>query len=153
MYACQVFLKRLKTRAGYRVLLVPFRHRPNCLDTTEYRKTSCRSVPNFDISNFNFQSHQRKWGNKPTARTVRCVWLDAMRCRLISVWHPRERLESIQSSLLSISCSFVYYTRSKVCSHVTLGLSSVSAVSLNEDIHEQHLQNCSESQFISILPF
>ncbi len=25
-----------------------FRHRPNCLDTTEYRKTSGRSVPHFD---------------------------------------------------------------------------------------------------------
>ncbi len=28
-----------------------------------------------------------------------------------------------------------------------------SAISLNEDMHEQHLQNCSESHFMSILPF
>ncbi len=34
------------SRAGYRVRY--FRHRPNCLDATEYRKTSCRSVPDFD---------------------------------------------------------------------------------------------------------
>ncbi len=35
---------------------------------------------------------------------------------------------------------------------VTLELTSASAVSLNEDIHEQHLQNCSERHFRSILP-
>ncbi len=36
---------------------------------------------------------------------------------------------------------------------VTLAVTSASAVSLNEDIHEQHLQNCSESHFTSILLF
>ncbi len=36
---------------------------------------------------------------------------------------------------------------------VTLAVTSECAVSLNEDIHEQHLQNCSESHFMSILPF
>ncbi len=32
-------------------------------------------------------------------------------------------------------------------------VTSASAVTLNEDIHEQHLQNCSERHFRSILPF
>ncbi len=36
---------------------------------------------------------------------------------------------------------------------MTLAVTSASAVSLNEDIHEQHLQNGSESHFTSILPF
>ncbi len=39
-----------------------------------------------------------------------------------------------------------------VCS-LSLTVTSVSAVSINEDIHNQHLQKCSESHFMSILPF
>ncbi len=46
---------------------------------------------------------------------------------------------------------FIYHTHSEA--RVTLAVTSASAISLNEDIHEQHLLNCSESHFMSILPF
>jgi len=53
--------------------------------------------------------------------------------------------------LLSISQGFVYYRQTEA--RMTPAVISASAVSLNEDIHEQHLQDCSESHFMSILPF
>ncbi len=46
---------------------------------------------------------------------------------------------------------FIYHTR--IVKRVTLAVTSSSAVSLNEDIHEQHLQSCPESHFTSILSF
>ncbi len=47
---------------------------------------------------------------------------------------------------------FIYHTHI-INARVTLAVTSASAVSLTEDIHEQHLQNCSESHFTSILLF
>ncbi len=82
------------------------------------------------------------------ACSTRCVRLEVMRHRSISIWHPRERFESVRSSLYR---ALVFTTHR--LKHVTLAVTSASAVSPNEDIHEQHLQNCSESHFMSILPF
>ncbi len=66
-----------------------FRHRPNCLDTIEYRKMSCRSVPNFDTKGVNLINvsktislqhwdfsicHLTKWGHTWTSRPCRHTW-------------------------------------------------------------------------------
>ncbi len=48
------------------------------------------------------------------ACSTRCVRLEATRRWLFSVWHPRERFETIRISLLSTSCGFVYYTQTEV---------------------------------------
>ncbi len=47
------------------------------------------------------------------ACSTRCVRLEVMWHRSISIWHPRERFESVRSRLLSISRACVYNTQTE----------------------------------------
>ncbi len=73
----------------------------------------------------------------------------AFSCLVFMTWYMK--VIKLPNGVLFFYHLSLHHTHSEA--RVTLAMTSASVVSLNEDIHKEHPQNCSESHFMSILLF